>query len=386
MKKIYFIGVSLDKAGGIERVINTLANSLVSTYDVEVVSFFKNNDKSFYEYNDKILFRTIFDRFRFKSQEFINNPIKYKVLRILEKSIVRILEKKELRKLSLNFKSGDVVVFGRVPMALKMMPYINKDVTIVVREAIHIFNHNRRRLKKMIGKVDHLIVSSEENKKEYGKFLAGVDDICVTKLYNPLGIIPQRSDINSKRVITIGRYDQQKGFDVLLKAWRLVSQRKPDWELEIVGSGYYKNEMVSLINHLKISNSVILSPPTKDVVSKLKESSIFVMSSRMEGYANALVEAMICGLACVSFDWVMGIEDIIVNKMNGIIVQLQDRYKYMNYKYSNDEDIQNLSNAIIYLIENKKQREMLGIEAEKIFESREKGKIIKRWLEIINEG
>ena len=109
------------------------------------------------------------------------------------------------------------------------------------------------------------------------------------------------------------------------------------------------------------------------------------MASRFEGYANALVEAMACGLSCISYDWLMGVDEIIKHNENGLIVNLTDRYRYFKTLDIIDEDINILADMIIKTIEDKNMREKFKDEAPKIVNSRKKDKIIEKWLKIVCE-
>ena len=206
------------------------------------------------------------------------------------------------------------------------------------------------------------------------------------KIYNPLSITPKViNNVDIKNVISIGRYDTHKGYDYLIRAFKIVSEKYPDWKLRIVGDGYYKLKMEELISDLNLNDNVLLVPATKDVVKELNKASIYVMASRFEGYANALVEAMSCGLSCISYDWLMGVDEIIKHNENGLIVNLTDRYRYFKTLDIIDEDINNLADMIIKTIEDKNMREKFKNEAPKIVNSREKDKIIEKWLKIICE-
>ena len=379
-QKIYFVDQCLDKMGGIERVINILANNLSDNNNVNVISMTKNYDKSYFEYKKNINFYSLLDhRKNYSIRYGKKRKIFYYVNRIYEKISDFLQSNKKIKEISKKFTKNDIIIFGRVEIALKFLPYINNAKKIIVREALHLYNHKKPHLLKklFIEKVDCFIVSSDESINTYNDFFN--KKVNIVKIYNPIGIVPKISQKKSKNVISVGRYDLQKGYDVLIKAWKNVNLEYPEWKLKIMGAGYYKNNMEKLINENNLCDSIELVPSSPDVVSELINSSIFVMASRIEGYANALVEAMACGLSCISFNWVMGVEDIIKDKENGIIVKLEDPIKYMNYNYSSQKDITSLSNAIIELIKDRDLMIKLGEEAKKITESREIEKIISLW-------
>lgn len=385
MKKIYFIDESLDKMGGVERIINTLSNDLVKKYEVELISLYKSNSETYFKYDNNIKINYIYDKSNLLSKKYKNNKLLYYFIRLLEKINEFIIIKFGAKKYAKKITNKDVVIFGRVPTALEFLPYI-KAKKIIVREAIHLeYHRNKRKIKKYFPKkVDLFILSSDENIEKYKDFLGNT--IRMIKIYNPLGITPKIiSNINAKNIVSIGRYDTHKGYDYLIRAFKIVCEKYPDWKLRIVGDGYYKSKMEKLINDLNLNDKVLLVPATKDVVEELNKASIYVMASRFEGYANALVEAMSCGLSCISYNWLMGVEEIIKHKTNGLVVNLTDRYRYFKTLDIIDEDINNLASIIIKTIENKNIREKFRIEAPKIVNSRKKDKIVEKWLEIICE-
>lgn len=385
MRKIYFIDESLDKMGGVERIINTLSNELVKKYDVELISLYKSNSEPYFKYNDSIKINYIYDKSNLISKKYKKIKPIYYFIRLIEKineyTTIKLGSKKYAKKVT----NKDIVIFGRVPTALEFLPHIHAE-KIIVREAVHLeYHRNKNKIKKYFPrKVNLFILSSDENIKKYKEFLG--DTIKMIKIYNPLAITPKViNNINAKTIISVGRYDTHKGYDNLIRAFKIVCEKYPDWKLKIVGDGYYKSKMEKLIDDLNLNNNVLLVPATKEIVEELNKASIYVMASRFEGYANALVEAMSCGLSCISYDWLMGVNEIIEHEKNGLVVNLKDRYKYFKNLDIIEENINNLASTIIKVIENKNIREKFRREAPKIVESREKNKIIEKWVKIICE-
>lgn len=357
MKKIYFIDEGLDRMGGVERVVSTLSNNLAEKYDVELISIYKSRKQPHFKYDEKIKINYIYDKTNLFSKRFKKVRPLYLSIRFFEIIIEKIIRRVSVSKYCKRITENDVVVFGRVPTALEFLPYISKTKKTIVREAIHLHYHkDKKKIKKHFpSKVDLFIISSEENRQTYDEFFEG--KVKMIKIYNPLGINPTKiKNINSKVVISVGRYDSHKGYDCLIKSWSYVYKKHPDWILRIVGDGYYKPQMIKLIQNYNLENVIQLIPSTNNIVDELCNSSIFVSSSRFEGYANALVEAMACGLACISYNWMMGVNEIITNGKNGLVVPLSDRIKYMNSNYADEKDIKNMAEAIINLIKNKDMR------------------------------
>ena len=96
--------------------------------------------------------------------------------------------------------------------------------------------------------------------------------------------------------------------------------RYPDWQLDIYGDGPQKEELQRMIEDDGLQQPVLLHGRTDDVASEYARHSLFVLSSRYEGFVLVLVEAGICGLPLVSFDCQQGPAEIITSE-NGILVR-----------------------------------------------------------------
>lgn len=126
-----------------------------------------------------------------------------------------------------------------------------------------------------------------------------------------------------RRVISVGRYAYQKGYDMLLDAWKIVGERHPDWKLDIYGSLDGGNgEYEQLQNQIEMLDlqTVSLCRATTDIYSSYLESDFYVSSSRFESFGLVLVEAMACGLPVVGFRNLYGPAYIIKDGLTGIQV------------------------------------------------------------------
>ena len=370
---IYIIEENIDRMGGVERIVSILANYFINKNSVKVVSMYSNNNGSFFEYNKNIYKEYLYKKCNSRNK-FVNKA-----------NFIFKLRKK-IKDFCSNLKDSDIIIFGRVSVAIKFLPYIKINATIIVRDAINIHNHSKivkiRMQKYFPTKVKTFIVSSNESLNEYRKFF-GKKDLNMTKIYNPIGIIPKvQYNYNNKIIISVGRYDYQKGFENLIKAFKLVSNEYPEWNLKIIGDGPLRIEYENLIKKMQLSEKVELLHSSKNIENILCKSSIFVMTSRFEGYANALVEALACGIPSISYNWLTGVDEIL-NDNNGIIVELKDRTDY--YKgIDNYEDVKKLSQAIIKLIDNPDVCNRKSEFARQIVESRNVDTILSKWERELN--
>ena len=188
-------------------------------------------------------------------------------------------------------------------------------------------------------------------------------DITISLLRLPF-LPEQQSDNTPKQVIAVGRYVPQKGFDRLISAWSIVNKKHPDWILRIYGDGM-REQLQNQIYELGISPSCILEHSTPDIVDKYCKSSIFVLSSRYEGFGMVIIEAMACGVPPVSFTCPCGPRDIISDGINGLLVE--------------NGNIEGLAEKICYLIENENVRREMGRQARMDIERFRIEPIAEQW-------
>ena len=123
-----------------------------------------------------------------------------------------------------------------------------------------------------------------------------------------------------KRVISVGRYSNEKGYDLLLRIWSIVEKECPDWQLDVYGMGD-PTPYVKMMDDLSIDQRRChLRSSLVDVESEYLKSSIYVHPSRSEGFGLVIVEAMACSLPVVSFDCDNGPRSIITDNVDGFLV------------------------------------------------------------------
>ncbi len=150
----------------------------------------------------------------------------------------------------------------------------------------------------------------------------------VVSIPNPLSIEPSgRSPLTEKRVVVVGRYCHEKGYDDLLKAWAEVQMLNSEWRLDTFGDGE-RSSYEKMMDALHIDrNRCALHGRTKDVQYEYMNSSLAVCSSNYEGFGMSIVEAMACGVPVVSYDCPWGPRNIISDGMDGVLVENGDTHQ-----------------------------------------------------------
>lgn len=162
-------------------------------------------------------------------------------------------------------------------------------------------------------------VITQSDKDFIGKRLKNV-----VVMPNPLALTPLNTSVKKDKVVlAAGRLGSwhYKGFDLLIKAWGIIAKRYPDWKVEIAGQGSVteKTKVQAFIDEAGVGNSVSLLGFCNDMAALYRRSSIFVLSSRYEGFGLVLIEAMSQGCACVATDYKGRQKEIIRNDSEGLL-------------------------------------------------------------------
>lgn len=222
-------------------------------------------------------------------------------------------------------------------------------------------NNLIRNLKQL----DRFIVLTNEDKQNW------------TELDN-VGVIPNfvtsvsmdKSDCNLKRVIAVGRYSWQKGFDMLINAWQIVYNSHPEWLLDIYGDGD-SDAYQTIADNLGLSSVVRCNPAIRDIHKEYIRSSIFVLSSRYEGLPLVLIEAMGAGLPVIAFSCPCGPRDLIQDGLNGLLVE--------------NGNVDQLADKISILIGNDDMRRSMSYNAAASVAYYTKENIMQHWIKLFDD-
>ncbi len=183
--------------------------------------------------------------------------------------------------------------------------------------------------------------------------------------------VPEFNSRRQKDICAVGRLAEQKGYDVLLEAFYMFRQNHPEHHLHIYGKGALQKKLEMQIVELDLCDSVTLHGSVPDVMFQVADMGMFVLSSRFEGMPNALMEAMACGLPCISADCDFGPGELIRDHENGILVPV--------------EDAERLASAMAEVADNSEMAEKLSQNAQAIRKTHNGEKIAAMYRQYIED-
>lgn len=332
--------------GGAERFASILASNLSNHNDIKLVTFKKNN----IEYP---LSKTV-------TRENLDISINYS----------------GIKKFYSFIKNNNYDIFIGIDLLpnilLSSVKLWNKNIKVIISER----NAPKQTKLNIVWKIlryflyehaDRIVFQTDGAKNAYKKRIAAKGQV----IFNPLRKdIPFRNNNIQKEIISVGRLNLQKNYELLLYAFRDIYKDYPNYKLRIFGQGAEEENLKKLCKKLGIESRVLFEGYKKDVNECMKNSEIFVMTSKYEGMPNALIEAMAMGFPVISSDCPSGgPRSLIQDHENGLL-------------FEND----NLGSLIFCLrevLDSPELRKKLSENSIKIREKLDENLIIKRWQELI---
>ncbi|WP_270088414.1 glycosyltransferase family 4 protein [Sphingobacterium sp. SYP-B4668] len=218
---------------------------------------------------------------------------------------------------------------------------------------------------RLAKRYDKFVVLTEEDRNYWGQ----LRNLAVIPNSNSFETV-ETAVLKNKRAIAVGRFDYQKGFDELIQIWQKIQNSYPGWCLDIVGEGPLEASYSLMIEKLGLQNAVFLRPPEKDIKKTYLKYSFLVMTSRYEGFGMVLTEAQVCGLPVIAYACKCGPRDIIVDGVNGFLIE--------------DRDGQKMESRIAQLIDDELLREDMGVLGKMMSSRFSEKQVMLRWSDLFN--
>ncbi|MBR2239654.1 MAG: glycosyltransferase family 4 protein [Prevotella sp.] len=325
--KIVYCTPALYMAGGVERVLTLKANYFAEHfgYDITIILTEGKGKPLFYPLSESIkvvnldigfeelwtcsFLKKIFIYLR--KQRLFRKKLSEELMRIRPDITVSLL-RREINFIN-DIKDGSRKI-GEMHINRENYRNFNtEDASIIKRIFAKLWSYS---LLSHLRRLEKLVVLTEKDREAWTEL-----DNVVT-IPDPLPFVPLSvSMLTEKRVVAVARYSHEKGIDLLLQAWAKAEKLMADWRLDVFGDGD-RSAYECMVEELKIDSSRCqLHGLTNDVEREYVNSSLFVLSSRFEGFGMVITEAMACGLPVVAFDCPWGPRSIIANGVDGLLVE-----------------------------------------------------------------
>lgn len=349
--KLLYITNGITGSGGLERVLSVKASLLAENYEYEVhiLSLNETGKELFFSFSKKVNIHSI---------EVSGNPIQY-----------LLKYKNGIQKL-IDTIQPDVISVCDDALKGFLLPILIKIKTNLIHEShsslllgdkgtgVPLVKKIQHQLKQLLGKrFSKIVLLTQGNRKEWT-----LNNLEV--IPNPLAFqTTQISSLQNKKIIAVGSYSYNKGYDLLLQIWAKIEKQFPDWQLNIYGKNTNQN-LQSEAEKLNLKN-INFSEPVENIKARYLESSIFVLPSRSEGFGMVLLEAMSCGLPMISFDCPNGPKDIITEDEDGFLIE--------------NGNVAMFAEKLKLLMDSENLRQEMGLKGFENVRRFEADKIVKMW-------
>ena len=371
-KNILFLIESL-RDGGSERSISNVAQELSNKYNTILVV--ANKQKLDYSFNGKII----------EIKEFIShNPLK------------RLIGIKKLKTIK---KKNNIDIAISYLTAYNLYNVLSK-----YKDKIYISIRNHLSTKKegllaFIGtiysnkKADKIICCSKSVETDQIKNYHAKKE--KTKVIENFTYDKEKQNIKKDNIIiTVGRLTKHKEQEHIIKAMTIVTKKRKDAKLLILGRGNYKDYLEQLIKEYNLENNIKMIDYTKEVDKYLNKSKIFVLASDYEGFSNALLEAMSSSLPVIVTASPGGNCEILIEEeyKKEINKPIHGKYGILIPSFINEHNTKKitknekiLAKEILNLLSNKKDYNYYKKMSKERSNHYNKNIIIKKWITIIEE-
>lgn len=386
-RKICFLTDSVFSVGGIQRCVSVLANGLHDrNYEVHIICTDTRyrRDNRIYQLNPKIKVYIVHDgrleKYLFGWTKWIrmqskNNYVLRKNTQLLTFCFYtknKVRNKKIIEYLNSN--NIDIVIGagGNQSILLGILKdRINAKVYGWQHSSCKSYFENpqgnyygqRSLFEKYLTKLDQYIVLTKQDQEWISKHF----HYTAHCIYNPKSFTSKSvTDLQHPWFISVGRYDKVKGYERLIDAFSLFAKKNNNWNLQIIGEGPLRDKLQEKINHLNLTNRIVLIPTPKGIESYYLNASIYLLSSYYEGLPMVLIESCECGLPIISFRLPCCIE----------------QFSTCSLLIEND-NIEQYAKAMEQLTTDKKLLNKLACNAKENSKKYEQNKILNEWEKIL---
>mgnify|MGYP000010861114 FL=1 len=371
MRIVYCIAGTYN-SGGMERVLANKANYLVSHgYEVFIITTDQRGKQPFFSLDERIRCYDLGINYEENNgKSLLNKIIPYPFKQWKHRKRLSELLRELRADIAISMFCNDVSFLWKIKDGSRKILEIHfsryKRLQYERKGAWKLADQWRSRMdEKTVKKYACFVVLTHEDKSYWGD-LPNIMVIPNALTYS----VGQPAPLNNKKVIAIGRYNYQKGFDYLIDAWAVIHRSQPEWKLDIIGDGEWLNRLQRQIDQHKLNHCIRLKSATSHIEDEYRQASLLVMSSRYEGLPMVLLEAQSFGLPIVSFACKCGPKDVITEGEDGFLVP--------------KGSISVLADRILKLMENEDLRKRMGETALKSSYRFMESAIMQRWEKLFD--
>lgn len=386
MKKICFLTYNLFDLGGIQRVVTVLASELSKQHEIYIQCFDNPENENRERYGLAQNVHVIF------TKRNIRQSMTRKLLRKFNQKsgiLERIGNEKLLEYVYLipeeqaTYKR--IIYENQIDIAVAVGPfesYLLGSIASEVNCKTIGWQHSSYKayfetkgaacwgmsyiIDNFFPRLDRYVVLNEYDAMEFEK----KKGFKCTTIYNPKSFSTvDTSELKNKRFISAGRFISLKGYDLLVRAFKLFSEKNTDWTLTIYGDGPEKENIKKLIQLYKLENRIFLPGFSENMEKNFMESSCYLLSSKWEGMPMVVLEALEVGIPIISFD-ITAIYPLVTNMKEGLLVPCFD--------------VESYSKAMLTISSNDILRNDMGKSAKKKSKAFEVKKIAHQWNTMFN--
>ena len=361
MKNILFI-TPIIGFGGAEKMLSFVANSLQDRdFSVSVVNI-----------------NSVDKRYAVAPNSLLKQEIRYfEIATSGRKGLKRLEQIRQIKKIAKDVKADIIIGFTFIPNAIATIVGKSLRVPTIISER---GDPSRtigngiidRLLLAMINRSTGAVFQTNGAKEFYGKKLQKNGKVIANPIFVKGEIPLVKFHEREKTIVSVGRLDNdQKRYDIMLKAFQLFHEKHTDYVLKLYGEGIDKQKIQEWCEDLGLQDCVRFIGLTRQPMVDIAKDGVFLITSDYEGISNALLEAMATGLPVVSTDSTPGgARMLIEHRKNGFLVPIGDAMA--------------IANALCECVENSPLAERCGDNAKQVLQRFAPEKIIDEWEEYIN--
>jgi GalNAc-alpha-(1->4)-GalNAc-alpha-(1->3)-diNAcBac-PP-undecaprenol alpha-1,4-N-acetyl-D-galactosaminyltransferase len=312
--RLMFAARSIDRmAGGVERMIIMIMNAMVARgHTVDLLTWDLCGSEAFFPMSQTIAWHRL----------NIGDPsTKASGKLIRERAVaIRRLVRERQPQVIVCFQDGPFLAMRAYTLGLGI-PVIAAERNAPTRFDHTRIGRHRNLIFQCLRLAARIVIQCESYRDLYPRFLRG-RIVCIPNPVLPATLHARPDTPNSKgrfRLLSVGRLGYQKNYRVLIDAFAQLAPMFPDWDLVVVGDGEERGRLKALIAEHSLGHRVTLPGVSPSIESWYASSQLFSLSSRWEGFPNALAEALAHGLPAVGFVGCAGMSDLITHGSNGFL-------------------------------------------------------------------